>query len=289
MAITDAAYLRVGLGMIPEDTQAEMMEKREDTTSQWRLPPPSERGTAALSESEAAAIGLAPHLSTEVTPQRGLEEWDWQPDPSSLARNPLFKWFAQVMEQIEQYIGEDADFSHLVGELASMEEGIDEVSYESAQERDFVLSKISEALTMLEKRFRLARGGVKMKRQRIAKKDRMMHPGDTKRANRKSMMRHRRTKSHDKMMRKTAKQGFRREDMEGGIASVPGYTGRMEGISDNPHDRDEQRRLAGITESSHSAFSSSGIMDARRPQHIAEEVAPTDELESFRHLMGFRR
>lgn len=55
MPIDEAAYLRVGLGFIPEDIKNEMQEKREDTTKGWRVPPRKER--ERLSESELHAIG----------------------------------------------------------------------------------------------------------------------------------------------------------------------------------------------------------------------------------------
>lgn len=270
MAINEAAYLRVGLGMIPEDTKKEMKEEREDTTKAWRLPPAEERGTAALSEEEAAAIGLSPHLSAErVDPRRGLEEWDWQPDPGSLARNPVFQRFAQVMEQIEQHIEAEADFGHLVDELDQLEGFVDDEDIEFAdmQERRFVRQKIGGAKRAA------ARAGLKWRRQ---------NPAAARKKNRQSKMWHARHKSHDKMISKTARQGYRRSE------GSEGYSGRMESISDDPHDREEQRRLAGLTESRSEAFSTTGVLDARRPQNVVVEEAPTEMLASFRHLMGWR-
>lgn len=427
MAINEVAYLRVGLGMIPDDTKREMLEKREDTTTQWRLPPKGDRGTDSLTEDQRRSIGLqehlaprraqtAPHLGfgefsyqgddgeVEFDRMRGkdfpgqsgrshklydnkkgklvaklikametkrkselvsesldegipgggsptktfvfssrekagdfakalakrtrlvgkpsvkktkgwntfsvvakfnsfadtmdtgykpekphykdiirdlkegpepLDEWEWAPNPSSLARNPLYIRFAQVMEELEQHLEYDADFTHLVDELEALESHIegDSVEFSSIEEKAFVRQKI---------------GGAKKAAELAGLKWRRQNPADARRKNMQSKRWHARHKSQDKRMAKTARKGYRRADVDALEANLNEHTGRMQRVDDSHLDMGVQRRLMGLDESAPRTFNSTGIMEVRRPQQV-EDRGEDLMLESFRHLMGWKR
>ena len=95
MPISEAAYLKVGLGFIPEDIKNEMQEKREDVTESWRLSERDER------QSEPAPVAREPEARGGLTEaeimQMGLELMPGQ----TRARHSLLRESAEVEEEDE--------------------------------------------------------------------------------------------------------------------------------------------------------------------------------------------
>jgi len=279
MAINEAAYLRVGLGCVPEDVKNEMLEKKPDATAEWRLPRHEDRDQS-LSFDDKRQAGL-PLTAADVSPRRGLEEryGQGQVDESALAHHPAFKRFAEIVMQIEHALQADSPdaLESCIQDLEVLESVIDEnIEFDSIEEKKFthaVRQKVGAAKAMASRAYKV------MKR---------MNPA----AMRKHAIQTKRWASrHGAQIKQRAATAIKGKHRVSSVAAPAAnlsesYNGRMQSVSDDM-DVGEMRRLAGLEPAQHNAAYSTQIMDGRRPQSVMSEDVDAD-LAAFRKLAGFR-
>ena len=361
MAIDTAAYLKVGLGCVPDDMKREMLEKREDTTAEWRLPAPEERDQ--LSQEHRRLSGLA-LTAADVARDRftGARELDERFDQNSdnvdlysVAKHPAFKRFAEIVMQMEVAVSAETGLDACIEDLEDLEMAMEDAEFASVAEKKFIRAKI---------------GGAKAQAHRAYVKNKRSDSTGFKKHARQTARWKKTHQSKVKRMAKTARPGYRRSDADmpeanlneargpskrrwvgsaqaGGVGPggklgpwhfaktdwlrkmqaallkhAPkaagkidwdtaihlfnvgdspeeaakkmaktlgeGYTGRMQQVSDSHYDIDDLRRLAGLTESKHSAAYSTQIMDSRRPRSPMTEAAVDQDLSEFQKLAGIR-
>jgi len=280
MAIDTAAYLKVGLGCVPDDMKREMLEKREDTTAEWRLPAPEERDQ--LSQEHRRLSGLA-LTAADVARDRftGARELDERFDQNSdnvdlysVAKHPAFKRFAEIVMQMEVAVSAETGLDACIEDLEDLEMAMEDAEFASVAEKKFIRAKI---------------GGAKAQAHRAYVKNKRSDSTGFKKHARQTARWKKTHQSKVKRMAKTARPGYRRSDADMPEANLnEAYTGRMQQVSDSHYDIDDLRRLAGLTESKHSAAYSTQIMDSRRPRSPMTEAAVDQDLSEFQKLAGIR-